>query len=86
MGHFAKSFGLKETPRRVVNKHMTEKPEAPQNRLSYRNRDDNKKGKKRTYEGKTFTSSKVSNKFNKKTICMSVSEYDSGIPNKKKKF
>lgn len=83
MGHFAKSFGLKEQPKKVVNKHMSIKPEAPQNRLSYRNQNENQKGKKRSYEGKAFQ--KNNNKFNKKTICMSVSEYDSGIPNKKKR-
>lgn len=38
MGHFAKSFGLKDPPTSLVQKHMAPKPEAPVNRLTYKNR------------------------------------------------
>ncbi|KAL7744500.1 hypothetical protein ACLKA6_001868 [Drosophila palustris] len=54
MGHFAKSFGLKEAPSKFAHKHAAPKPAPPTNRLTYTERDPEKlkqakRDKKRLY-------------------------------------
>ncbi|XP_034119627.1 probable ATP-dependent RNA helicase CG8611 [Drosophila albomicans] len=54
MGHFAKSFALKEAPSKFAHKHAAPKPAPPTNRLTYTERDPEKlqqakRAKKRLY-------------------------------------
>lgn len=83
MGHFAKSFGLKEPPKSFAKHHSTPKPVQPQNRLSYKGNSDDKKGGAgvKRYQP---TGSNIPKK-NPKTICLMTSEFDSGMKPIKKR-
>ncbi|XP_055389810.1 probable ATP-dependent RNA helicase CG8611 [Condylostylus longicornis] len=119
MGHYAKSFALKEPPSKFVSKNYAPKPALPNNRLTYSERKDEKKTdssetRKRKHNLSTTVSSgsRLTNftrdsqtnqgprnfkenknkhfenklaQLSQKSLMMSVSEFDSGIPSKKRK-
>lgn len=81
MGHFAKSLGLKEPPNSFAKYHTA--PKAPQavNRLTNKDREtSNSKPAKRS-----AGSGKQAAKHNPKTICLTTSEFGSGLPPMKKR-
>ncbi|XP_004530093.1 probable ATP-dependent RNA helicase CG8611 [Ceratitis capitata] len=98
MGHFAKSFGLKDQPKTFTKKHTEPKPPPPTNRLTYTERDPEKikmekRAKKRRFA--TTVTNEVrnpnrpqSNKLVKMlpaSRALTTSEFDSGMPALKKR-
>ncbi|XP_030379448.1 probable ATP-dependent RNA helicase CG8611 [Scaptodrosophila lebanonensis] len=112
MGHFAKSFGLKEAPSKFAKNYTAPKPAPPTNRLTYTERDPEKmKQEKHNRRLRTTTvtggvrnmqagapaqlnqkgllqPAKRSNAFMKalgKSRALTMSEFDSGLPEIKKR-
>ncbi|XP_050318279.1 probable ATP-dependent RNA helicase CG8611 [Bactrocera neohumeralis] len=98
MGHFAKSFALKDQPKTFTKKHSEPKPAPPTNRLTYTERDpekikQEKRAKKRMFS--TTVTNEVrnpnrqqSNKLVKMlpaSRALTTSEFDSGLPSLKKR-
>lgn len=91
MGHFAKSFGLKDEPTSFMKKHSAPKAPPPTNRLTYTERNpekikEEKKTRKRLY-ATTVTGPMPAklNKFITNSRALTTSEYDSGLPKIKRK-
>ncbi|KAH8420245.1 hypothetical protein KR009_007978 [Drosophila setifemur] len=55
MGHFAKSFALKEAPTKFASKHAAPKPAPPTNRLTYTERDPDKIQAEKKAKRRIFT-------------------------------
>ncbi|XP_055842376.1 probable ATP-dependent RNA helicase CG8611 [Episyrphus balteatus] len=91
MGHFAKSFGLKDEPTSFTKKHATPKAPPPTNRLTYTERNpeklkEEKKTRKRLYA--TTVTGPMPNRLNKfatNSRTLTTSEYGSGLPEIKRK-
>ncbi|XP_065364249.1 probable ATP-dependent RNA helicase CG8611 [Calliphora vicina] len=99
MGHFAKSFGLRDQPTSFTKKHSVPKPPPPTNRLTYTERDPEKiklekKAKKHRF-GTTVSGDGVraSNRPAPNRLAsmiptsrsLTISEFDSGLPAAKKR-
>lgn len=95
MGHYAKSFALKDQPGNFVSKHSEPKPLPPMNRLTY-NKDrqsDIQKSKAQQNDGKKRKFStmvepggaRMPRSMNKQPLSLTTSEFDSGLPALKKK-
>ncbi|XP_054730297.1 probable ATP-dependent RNA helicase CG8611 [Anastrepha obliqua] len=93
MGHFAKSFGLKDQPKTFTKKHSEPKPPPPTNRLTYTERDPEKiklekRAKKRRFATTVTNEVRNSNKLVKMlpaSRALTTSEFDSGLPAQKKR-
>ncbi|XP_075155695.1 putative ATP-dependent RNA helicase CG8611 [Haematobia irritans] len=98
MGHFAKSFALKDQPTSFTKKHSMPKPALPTNRLTYTERDPEKikqEKKARKHRFGTTVTGAVRNvnrpepnrlaKMIPTSRVLTISEFDSGLPSKKKK-
>ncbi|XP_061400093.1 probable ATP-dependent RNA helicase CG8611 [Musca vetustissima] len=98
MGHFAKSFGLKDQPTSFVKKHTMPKPALPTNRLTYTERDPEKiklERKARKHRFGTTVTGAVRNlnrpepnrlaKMIPTSRVLTISEFDSGLPSSKKR-
>ncbi|XP_046801386.1 probable ATP-dependent RNA helicase CG8611 [Lucilia cuprina] len=99
MGHFAKSFGLKDQPTSFTKKHSMPKPAPPTNRLTYTERDpekikQEKKARKHRFgttvnDGGVRTSNRPAPNRLAKMIptsrSLTISEFDSGLPAAKKR-
>ncbi|XP_011184773.2 probable ATP-dependent RNA helicase CG8611 [Zeugodacus cucurbitae] len=98
MGHFAKSFALKDQPKTFTKKHSEPKPPPPTNRLTYTERDpekikQEKRAKKRMFS--TTVTNEVRNpnrqqvnklvKMMPASRALTTSEFDSGLPSLKKR-
>nr|XP_014099692.2 probable ATP-dependent RNA helicase CG8611 [Bactrocera oleae] len=98
MGHFAKSFGLKDQPKTFTKKHSEPKAPPPTNRLTYTERDpekikQEKRAKKRMFS--TTVTNEVRNpnrqqsnklvKMMPASRALTTSEFDSGLPSLKKR-
>ncbi|XP_068159282.1 probable ATP-dependent RNA helicase CG8611 [Drosophila tropicalis] len=55
MGHFAKSFALKEAPSKFASKHAAPKPAPPTNRLTYTERDPERMQQQKRNKRRLFT-------------------------------
>lgn len=86
MGHYAKSLALREAPNSFVKRHTAPKPVAAINRLTYT---DDKERREQVSNGKKrqHTTGKNVNlkKFITKSISLTTSEFDSGMPPMKKR-
>ncbi|XP_067619015.1 probable ATP-dependent RNA helicase CG8611 [Eurosta solidaginis] len=98
MGHFAKSFGLKDQPKTFTKKHSEPKPQPPTNRLTYTERDPEKikiekRAKKRRFATTVTNEVRNSNlpqgnklvKMLPASRALTTSEFDSGLPTLKKR-
>lgn len=81
MGHFAKSLGLKEPPNSFAKYHTAPKAPQPINRLTNKESRDTKSKPAKRPAG----SGKPTTKHNPKTICLTTSEFGSGLPPMKKR-
>uniref|UniRef100_A0A1I8Q1B9 ATP-dependent RNA helicase n=1 Tax=Stomoxys calcitrans TaxID=35570 RepID=A0A1I8Q1B9_STOCA len=97
MGHFAKSFALKDQPTSFTKKHSMPKPALPTNRLTYTERDPEKiklEKKARKHRFGTTVTGAVRNvnrpepnrlaKMIPTSRVLTISEFDSGLPSSKK--
>lgn len=91
MGHYAKSFALKDQPGNFVSKHSEPKALPPTNRLTYTERDPDKLKQQRHEKKRRMTTmvapggSRMPRSMNKKPLSLTTSEFDSGLPPTKKK-
>lgn len=94
MGHYAKSFALKDQPGNFVSKHSEPKALPPTNRLTYnkdRQSDIHKSriqndGKKRKFSTMVQADgARMPKSMSKKPFSLTTSEFDSGLPPLKKK-
>ncbi|XP_017491344.1 PREDICTED: probable ATP-dependent RNA helicase CG8611 isoform X3 [Rhagoletis zephyria] len=98
MGHFAKSFGLKDQPKTFTKKHTEPKPPPPTNRLTYTERDPEKiktekRAKKRRFTTTVTNEVRDSNRPQSNKLvkmlpvsrALTTSEFDSGLPAQKKR-
>ncbi|XP_037935790.1 probable ATP-dependent RNA helicase CG8611 [Teleopsis dalmanni] len=98
MGHFAKSFGLKDPPTSFTKKHSLPKQQPPTNRLTYTERDPErikveKETKKRRFATTVTDNVRNMNRPVKNVLlkmlptsrALNTSEFDSGLPPIKKR-
>ncbi|TMW42861.1 hypothetical protein DOY81_012059 [Sarcophaga bullata] len=99
MGHFAKSFGLKDQPTSFTKKHTVPKPPPPTNSLTYTERDpeklkQEKKARKHRFgttvsqDGTRGSNRPAPNRLAKMiptSRSLTISEFDSGLPAAKKR-
>ncbi|XP_055304759.1 probable ATP-dependent RNA helicase CG8611 [Sitodiplosis mosellana] len=90
MGHYAKSLALREPPKSFTKEFSKPKAPLPQNRLTYTDRSTTKKSERVT-DSKTVKQNGIKRpapglaKFVSKSISLSTSEFDSGLPPLKKR-